>query len=1132
MKVAISLIAVIFLSVLSDQTYAQFNYTDFSSTEGLKLVVNAAQFNNKLRLTPASTGRRGAAWYRTKQYIQNGFETTFQFQFNGQGGISPPGADGIAFVIQVVNDSVISASNGGSIGYSGITNSLAIEFDTWPNGEAADPNGNHISIHTRGLLANSPHHSYSLGSTTVIPNLKNQSIYTAKIMYTGTQLIVYLNDLNVPVLTVNVNLSTTLALDNGKAWVGFTSATGNAYENHDLISWSFTPVPLFNIELAAPYTDSSQFYPRAPLGLNKFLINIRVSSPVIPNPPLNNIAINATLDGSQLNLRLNSIVTLDTDNDGIIDQLPAVQKPNLNYIEFIASSNEYTSNQMNKNLNVSVTSIDGDPVNISASDMVSLYFTKEGNNVYSLTRDAYSFGNSSELTWSDQLFLYHKYGVGKGWWIYTYLNNFIKSTFGRCYGMTTTSGAYFLYPDMKPLNDTVYKWNPPPQSVSEKINLAHLYQKMSSIAPGVNESYESILSNLNIQRPTILGIIGYKIEEPVKKGGHAILALGMTTFNNQHNSFIQVYDPNKPSKSYCAKLNYLNNEFYYKSSGYLFIDTVGAFPQNSFLNWEILDYYYSQYLKELTKSLYQSVSKVFSIACPANLLVISRQGLRVGYLANNTFINEIPGAEVDRAPTNDAIGDSVTVIRVPLNDEYELVMNSFGTGNLVFEHLEPVDSTILFTAASDTVPLTNQTICHFDESDSTHLYVDIDGNGTIDSTINLTYSLLNLPLPGTINSNINQGWNLISNPVTREANTDSVRQLYPNSIYPYVFRFVPGGGYQQYTTMENGSGFWGKFPSSGINVIEGGVRDIDTIEVSTGWNLIGSLSVSIDTSTIRSIPPNIRTSNWYGFAGGYTITNQITPGSAYWVKANANGQFVLSAEEQIGKSQVASDNILDRFNSITIADGNGSTQTLYFGVDVNDKINQSFFEMPPLPPGEIFDARFRTEAGDYILQTHTNEINSAMEFPIVIQSSSYSLSISWDIKNTGVNYELSDGMGGKVFNSKYLIGQGTIQLNKIENLLLKVAGEIQLPNKFDLSQNYPNPFNPSTTIKFSVPKEVQVNLGVFNILGERVKELRNEVMKPGYYEVEFDAAELASGIYFYRIKAGDFVETKKMVLIK
>ncbi len=93
------------------------------------------------------------------------------------------------------------------------------------------------------------------------------------------------------------------------------------------------------------------------------------------------------------------------------------------------------------------------------------------------------------------------------------------------------------------------------------------------------------------------------------------------------------------------------------------------------------------------------------------------------------------------------------------------------------------------------------------------------------------------------------------------------------------------------------------------------------------------------------------------------------------------------------------------------------------------------------------------------------------------------------------------------------------------------------PDQYYLSQNYPNPFNPVTTIRFSIPKEVPVNLSIYNLLGERIKELKNEMMKPGYYEVEFsakggNASQLASGVYFYRINAGDYTAVKKMLLLK
>ena len=111
-----------------------------------------------------------------------------------------------------------------------------------------------------------------------------------------------------------------------------------------------------------------------------------------------------------------------------------------------------------------------------------------------------------------------------------------------------------------------------------------------------------------------------------------------------------------------------------------------------------------------------------------------------------------------------------------------------------------------------------------------------------------------------------------------------------------------------------------------------------------------------------------------------------------------------------------------------------------------------------------------------------------------------------------------------------------------------------IPNNFSLSQNYPNPFNPTTTINYSIPQStvilseaknlrdfssqaprndnIQVRLTVYDILGRKVATLVNQIQKPGNYKVEFDASKLTSGVFFYQLNAGEFIDTKKMLLIK
>ena len=88
------------------------------------------------------------------------------------------------------------------------------------------------------------------------------------------------------------------------------------------------------------------------------------------------------------------------------------------------------------------------------------------------------------------------------------------------------------------------------------------------------------------------------------------------------------------------------------------------------------------------------------------------------------------------------------------------------------------------------------------------------------------------------------------------------------------------------------------------------------------------------------------------------------------------------------------------------------------------------------------------------------------------------------------------------------------------------------PCEYSLAQNYPNPFNPSTTIRYGLPQRSHVTLTVFNTLGQQVAELVNREMEPGYHEVKFDASGLASGMYFYRLQAGTYVQTRKLLLLK
>jgi hypothetical protein len=214
------------------------------------LVNNAVLHENRLGLTVAEPLQTGAAWLPAKQQVQDGFEAQFQWQITQ---ISRRGTDGFAFVIHnapLPFPGIAVGEGRPGLGYQGIPNSIAVEFDTVQNlaadfgaGTLGDPNDNHISVQTRGAEPNNANTDFSLGFTTqgtpAIPLFADGSVHTTKVVYKPGNLAISLDDMTKPLMNVSVDLGTKLSLDNGQAWVGFTAATGKRAQAHDIHSFSF-----------------------------------------------------------------------------------------------------------------------------------------------------------------------------------------------------------------------------------------------------------------------------------------------------------------------------------------------------------------------------------------------------------------------------------------------------------------------------------------------------------------------------------------------------------------------------------------------------------------------------------------------------------------------------------------------------------------------------------------------------------------------------------------------------------------------------------------------------------------------------------------------------------------------------
>jgi Legume lectin domain/PEP-CTERM motif len=249
-----SLFLVVSVTLFCRTSYADsFIYNGFGSTAGLTLVGNAATTatgdGTVLRLTPATYSQTGAAYSTSPFTLGAGdtFSTQFQFRFTDPGGFVGSPADGITLVLAKSPSGL--GLGGGGLGYLGVPNSVAIEFDTYNNPPFDLNSSNHVAVLTGGNL-NDLALTNVYGIQTCVfstPNtiagcMSNGHLWTANIRYNGSLLNVSLTD---PAEGLAFNAITNYAIDiasllgTNSAFVGFTGGTGGGFENQDVVNWEF-----------------------------------------------------------------------------------------------------------------------------------------------------------------------------------------------------------------------------------------------------------------------------------------------------------------------------------------------------------------------------------------------------------------------------------------------------------------------------------------------------------------------------------------------------------------------------------------------------------------------------------------------------------------------------------------------------------------------------------------------------------------------------------------------------------------------------------------------------------------------------------------------------------------------------
>lgn len=382
-----------------------------------------------------------------------------------------------------------------------------------------------------------------------------------------------------------------------------------------------------------------------------------------------------------------------------------------------------------------------------------------------------------------------------------------------------------------------------------------------------------------------------------------------------------------------------------------------------------------------------------------------------------------------------------------------------------------------------------------------------------------------LPSTFQLSVSISDGWNIVSIPGLHPAN----QQV--NTWFPFreelaeVFAF--DGGYQTVDSLLPGRGYYlnhegNRIYNTGDEWPAGGIQLVthNPIALSTGWNMIGGYENTVPIAGLTTTPPGLIVPNSiYGWNGFYYSATNLEPGYGYWILTNGTG--VINQPVQIQKSVFVKQDDKSEWGKITITDASGKSFVLY-SINENPNnagtgVNPDHYELPPIPPTGSFDVRYSSNRKAENLKEGNQSIEMrGIKYPVTVRVDDADLKLS-DESGKHLNVFLSSG-------EEVIISNNTITT-------LKVSENI-MPEIYSLEQNYPNPFNPSTIIRWQSPLNCYQVLKVWDVLGNEIATLVNEFRPAGRYEVEFNAASVSSGVYFYTLQAGSFRTTKKMILTK
>jgi PKD repeat protein len=423
----------------------------------------------------------------------------------------------------------------------------------------------------------------------------------------------------------------------------------------------------------------------------------------------------------------------------------------------------------------------------------------------------------------------------------------------------------------------------------------------------------------------------------------------------------------------------------------------------------------------------------------------------------------------------------------------------------------------------------------------------------------------------TLSLDVSPGWTLFGLPSIPENDdiTDNIEDNFDGYWWVYGFE---SGGYTFDSTFSAGKGYWlATMENATIDIIGEPIADPLDIELDAGWNLINDpfiLNVSVDSLLITDLTDSSTyffdeavnsglVNSLYSFDGnGYVEPDQLHAWDGFWLGVmNDNLKLTMPIHRHVN-GNVGGRNNDENDWMITIEgqSGNAYDVTTVLGAKDNstDQFDPAYDVVKaPLPPGSPYVSLYFLHEdwnlilGDRIAKDIRSPIQSGenKEWSLHVNSSSDNTILKWNIIDVpddyeiGFNLDLSDYFLNIYDFDSLSVLNGTILTIRVGHNVLGINNGNVLPTEFALHQNYPNPFNPDTRIRYDLAKNEIVRITIYNLLGRKVKTLVNEHQEAGFKSIIWNATNdygkpVSAGVYLYQIRAGEFVQTKKMVLLK